>query len=113
MKLKRNHIKKLRMTVPTLFTISVLCSPGASSAGPSPDVGEKPVVNYFRGNALDLETGKFLYSENHAEYPIGGEHAYSIVTYRDPNGNVFARKRISFVKNPTQPDFQLEDFRDG
>lgn len=70
-------------------------------------------VRYFRGNAVDLKTGKFLYSENHAEYRRGEQHTHSIVTYRDAQGKAFARKRITFTRNATQPDFRLEDFRDG
>ncbi|MCR9144828.1 MAG: hypothetical protein NXI24_21500 [bacterium] len=84
-----------------------------SSAALHAETSKKADVHYFRGNAVDLNTGKFLYSENHAEFRSNGKHTHSIVTYRDANGKTFARKRISFTKNTTQPDFRMEDFRDG
>ncbi len=67
----------------------------------------------FRGDAYDLSTGKFVYSENHAEFYKDGKHAYSRVSYRDPAGKEFASKIITFLPNRTQPTYELRDSRDG
>ena len=67
----------------------------------------------YRGNAYDLRTGVFLYSENHNEYWQNGRHAYSIVEYRDQSGQLIASKRINFSTNRSAPTFRLEDRRDG
>ncbi|TGK03026.1 hypothetical protein EHQ53_06090 [Leptospira langatensis] len=67
----------------------------------------------FIGTAYDLETGKLLYRDYHEEYWENGKHTHSLVTYKDPEGRIFAKKRISFAKNRNIPDFQLDDDRDG
>lgn len=67
----------------------------------------------YRGNAYDLRSGAFLYSENHNEYWQNGRHAYSIVEYRDRDGRLIASKRINFQANRSAPTFRLEDRRDG
>ncbi|TGL60950.1 hypothetical protein [Leptospira sarikeiensis] len=67
----------------------------------------------FNGTAYDLETGNLLYKDFHEEIWENGKHARSIITYKDPEGKIFAKKRIDFSKNRTLPDFQLEDSRDG
>ncbi|MFW6163700.1 MAG: hypothetical protein ACODAJ_13100 [Planctomycetota bacterium] len=70
-------------------------------------------VRKYRGNAYDLQTDKFVYSENHAEHYEGGKHVYSIVTYRDPDEKTMCRKVIVFRKSRTAPDFRLDDRRSG
>lgn len=70
------------------------------------------VVRY-RGDAYDLETGAFVYSENHNEVYAGGRHLYSLVSYRDKSGKEFAFKRIDFSANRLQPTYELNDVRDG
>ncbi len=67
----------------------------------------------FRGDAYDLGTGRFVYSENHSEYRKGGVHLYSRVSYRDRNGKEFANKLITFQGNKIQPTYELRDARDG
>ncbi len=67
----------------------------------------------FRGDAFDLSTGKFVYSENHAEFYSGDTHMYSRVSYRDAAGKEFASKLITFTPNRTQPTYELRDSRDG
>ncbi|WP_210413016.1 hypothetical protein [Leptospira semungkisensis] len=74
-------------------------------------IGSKQVR--FTGTAYDLETGKLLYRDYHEEFWENGKHTHSLVTYKDPEGKTFAKKRISFVKNRNVPDFQLDDDRDG
>jgi len=70
------------------------------------------VVRY-RGDAFDLATGLFVYSENHSEYYKRGVHAYSHVSYRDKNGKEFAAKLITFSLHRLQPTYELKDMRDG
>lgn len=67
----------------------------------------------FRGDAYDLSTGKFVYSENHAEFYTGDTHLYSRVSYRDASGKEFASKLITFTPIRTQPTYELRDTRDG
>lgn len=115
-------IKRSIQTISTiLFAAGILTLPPVlqpakdSRTGSSlnAETAKKAEVIYFRGNASDLQTGKFLYSENHAEFRSMDKHTHSIVTYRDAGGKVFARKRITFTKSTNQPDFRMEDFRDG
>lgn len=65
----------------------------------------------FRSRAYDLNTGKFLYTENHTERWRGGKHVSSTVVYRKPGGEVIASKTITFAGDRTAPDFRLEDKR--
>ncbi len=67
----------------------------------------------FSGTATDLESGKLLYRDFHEEIWENGKHVRSLVLYKDPEGNIFAKKKISFAKNRTLPDIQLDDDRDG
>ncbi|MDF3818481.1 hypothetical protein P3G55_01140 [Leptospira sp. 96542] len=73
---------------------------------------EKPAYRYF-GKAYDLQTGKYIYSDNHEEYYNNGKHQYSKINYKDASGKLFGTKRIDFSKNPELPTFKTEDFRDG
>ncbi|PJZ50422.1 hypothetical protein CH362_01190 [Leptospira saintgironsiae] len=67
----------------------------------------------FNGTATDLETGTLLYKDFHEETWENGKHVSSIITYKDREGKIFAKKKINFLKNRTLPEFQLEDYRDG
>ncbi|TGK39550.1 hypothetical protein [Leptospira andrefontaineae] len=67
----------------------------------------------FSGTATDLETGNLLYKDFHEETWENGKHVSSIIIYKDPEGKVFAKKKINFLKNRILPEFQLEDYRDG
>lgn len=87
----------------------LLMAIGLLSAAP---LAAQQVVRY-RSNAFDLKTGKYLYTENHAEHWQNGAHAYSIVTYTDPSGKVMAVKKIVFTKSKVAPSFDLDDKRTG
>ncbi len=67
----------------------------------------------YRGDAYDLSSGAFVYSENHSEFYQAGSHAYSRVSYRDKEGKEFASKLITFQPNRLQPSYELRDARDG
>lgn len=77
-----------------------------------PSVLEAQVVRY-RSNAYDIQSGKYLYTENHAEHWQNGKHAYSIVTYTDPAGKVMAVKKIVFTGSKVAPNYDLTDKRTG
>jgi len=77
------------------------------------EISAKTNVVRFRGDAYDLSTGAFVYSENHNEYYDDSVHLYSLVSYRDKNGKEFASKKISFAQNKLQPTYELNDIRDG
>ena len=70
-------------------------------------------IHRFRGNAYDLKTGAFVYSENHSAFHKGNDHIYSRVSYRDKAGHEFASKLITFTPVKTQPTYELNDSRDG
>ncbi|MBU45259.1 MAG: hypothetical protein CMN76_18755 [Spirochaetaceae bacterium] len=70
------------------------------------------VVRY-RSNAYDIQSGKYMYTENHAEHWQNGKHAYSIVTYTDPQGQVMAVKKIVFTGSKVAPNYDLSDKRSG
>lgn len=70
------------------------------------------VVRY-RSNAYDIKSGKYMYTENHAEHWQNGKHAYSIVTYTDPQGKLMAIKKIVFTASKTSPNYDLSDKRSG
>jgi|GEM_PF-1381121 len=74
---------------------------------------EADAVHRFRGDAYDLKTGAFVYSENHSAFHKGNEHIYSRVSYRDKTGREFASKLITFAPVKTQPTYELNDTRDG
>lgn len=76
------------------------------------EAGGEDAVRY-RGDAYDLASGAFVYSENHSEFYQGGVHAYSRVSYRDKEGKEFASKLITFKPNRLQPTYELKDSRDG
>ncbi|MEI7011169.1 hypothetical protein [Leptospira licerasiae] len=67
----------------------------------------------FNGIAYDLQTGNLLYKDFHEEVWENGRHVSSIITYKDAEGKTFAKKKISFSKSRTIPEFELEDYRDG
>lgn len=67
----------------------------------------------FTGEAYDLKSGKFIYTENHEEHYKNGKHAFSIVRYKDPGGNTLAEKKIYFDRHLQKPHYILKDLRDG
>jgi hypothetical protein len=80
---------------------------------PAGEVSAAEDVVRYRGDAFDLGTGAFVYSENHSEFYKMGVHAYSRVSYRDKDGKEFASKLITFQPNRLQPVYELKDARDG
>lgn len=84
---------------------------------PVPLLSVVPIVEAngrsFRGNAYELRTGKFLYSENHTEVYRNGQHVATTLLYKDHAEKVFAEKRSEYSPGSTVPSFRLEDRRSG
>lgn len=88
--------------LPLLVAVLLINAPAGAEA-----------IHRFRGNAYDLKTGAFVYSENHSAFHKGNDHIYSRVSYRDKAGHEFASKLITFAPVKTQPTYELNDSRDG
>ena len=67
----------------------------------------------FYGTAMDLKTGKFVYTDNHKEKYQNGVHVSSVISYKDSSGKEFANKVIEFTPNASVPNFTFFDLRDG
>ncbi len=65
----------------------------------------------YAGHAFDTDSGDKVYSEVHQVKTVNGKAAERIVSYRCPNGKVFARKRVQASRLPSAPQFALEDKR--
>jgi len=65
------------------------------------------------GHAFELDSGEPVYREVHEPEVVDGELVSDRVEYVDPQGETFARKRVSFEQAPLAPSFRLEDTRTG
>ncbi|MBI9071520.1 MAG: hypothetical protein JEY94_07965 [Melioribacteraceae bacterium] len=70
-------------------------------------------INKYRSTAYDLDSDKFIYTENHAETYNGSKLVKSVISYKDTNEIVFTTKEMFFNADSTKPDFVLKDSRDG
>ena len=91
----------------------VLCAAALATAplqaANAPEAALKPRVGY----AFALDSGRAVYREVHEPEVVDGELVSDRVTYIDPQGETFARKRVSFGDTPLAPAFRLEDARSG
>jgi len=69
-------------------------------------------VETYIGTAVDLKSGKFLYSEEHLASYEGEKHVRSTVLYRDAEKKVIAQKQIE-LNGSSIAKFRMEDFRYG
>lgn len=67
----------------------------------------------YIGTAVDLKTGKFIYTEEHEAKYVNDEHVSSLILYKDEKQNVIGKKEISFQQNSSVAMFRREDFRFG
>lgn len=67
----------------------------------------------YIARAYSVDTGQMLYTEHHREEWNGGELVGGEVVYRDAEGTVFARKKLSFERGLFAPSFRMIDERDG
>lgn len=65
------------------------------------------------GYAYDRKSGEFLYTEAHCETSDSGRITGDTVTYRGPQGTVFAEKRVDFTSDPFMPNFELDNPENG
>jgi hypothetical protein len=77
--------------------VLLACSLGAGAMEPD-----------ILGEAYDLDSGEYLYSEHHF-----CDEAFQRcrVEYIDNTGELIARKNVDFSANPTAPTLRFEDFR--
>lgn len=78
-------------------------------AASAPEAALEPRV----GHAFALDTGEPVYREVHDPEVVDGELVGDRVEYVDPQGETFARKRVSFEAVALAPSFRLEDTRTG
>lgn len=69
-------------------------------------------VERYEGAAYARDGGQLLYRETHWRYGEDGS-TRRLVLYRCPNGAAFARKRVVETAQPSAPDFDFHDGRDG
>ena len=67
----------------------------------------------YVGNAVDLKTGKLIYTEEHEAFYENEVNVRSVITYRDEKKNVIGKKEISFVGTSAVAAFRREDYRFG
>ncbi|MCB1314835.1 MAG: hypothetical protein KDK27_02720 [Leptospiraceae bacterium] len=88
----------------------VMLAPFIATGAPRSDASR--TVQY-RSNAFDLQSGAFLYSENHTEIWREGRHIASYVEYRDAAGAIMAVKEVNYRVSQQAPEYRLEDRRNG
>lgn len=67
----------------------------------------------FRCRAQDLVSRKTIFTCSGYEARRNGKPILAEITYRLPQGKVFAREKINFRKSTISPDLSLSDERDG
>lgn len=67
----------------------------------------------YVGTAVDVLTGKFIYTEVHEAQYAEGLHIGSVITYRDETNTVIGKKEIVFKGNSPAVSFRREDYRYG
>ena len=98
-----NMTKRTTTIVPSALLLLIV-GLGLASAGEERN---------YRGEAYNLQTGEFLYSENHQELYENGQHVASVVSYRDAMGREIVRSESVLRSSRTTPDFRSEDQRTG
>lgn len=67
----------------------------------------------YAGKAFDLESGKLYYTEEHEEIRKDITHTFTIISYKNPEGEIIAKKKLDFKTGYLTPSFIQNDFRDG
>lgn len=65
-------------------------------------------VRRFYGFAYDLDSGRYLYTEVHAQRFEQGRWLGGIIDYYAPDGSRLGRKTLDFSADPYAPQFHLE-----
>ena len=69
-------------------------------------------LDRYEGTAHSTRDGRLLYRETHFRYEERGKPA-RLVLYRCANGTPFERKQVWSGAEPSAPDFEFHDARDG
>jgi len=85
----------------SLLLLAGLLAPAMASA-----------LDRYEGSAYHSRSGSLLYRETHWRYQDQGKQA-RLVLYRCADGTPFARKRVWAAAQPSAPDFEFLDARDG
>ena len=92
-----------------LLTLAFLSTPLAASPAPLPADG----VLTYSGQALDYDSGRFIYGERHFVRFSGGAPRDRVVLYTCADERPFARKVVSYAPGVFAPDFSLQDAISG
>jgi len=82
-------------------------APAEEQAEPAGTILERVGYAYAPGGE------ELLYAEHHREHWREGRILRSEVQYRDPDGKVYAVKKVDFGDNPLMPEFELRNRRNG
>lgn len=67
----------------------------------------------YIGSAVDLKSGKLIYTEEHEAIYENEVNVRSVITYRDEKKNIIGKKEINFNGTSSVASFRREDFRYG
>lgn len=67
----------------------------------------------YRGTAVDVRSGKAVFTEEHAEERVEGRVLSMRSTYRDLSGAVIAERTLDYSASPYLPRYRLKDYRTG
>lgn len=70
-------------------------------------------VDTYYGYAYELESGKFIYKETHAEKFEKGKHIETLTKYLNSENVLIGERKLDFSKSQTKPDFITTDLRTG
>ncbi|MFZ4620554.1 MAG: hypothetical protein ACOYNS_08345 [Bacteroidota bacterium] len=67
----------------------------------------------YVGSAVDLKSGKLIYTEEHEAFYDNEVNVRSVITYRDEKKNIIGKKEINFNGTSSVASFRREDYRYG
>jgi hypothetical protein len=71
------------------------------------------VDSVYRGDATHFKTGVPAYTELHRQYLSQGRPIKTQTRYLSPQGGLIAERILDFSRSTVQPDYVMDDFRDG
>lgn len=66
-------------------------------------ISDSPITRVFSGRALDVESGRWLYTEQHRHVYQGGRWKSGQIRYVAPQGTVLGEKTLDFSQDPFVP----------
>lgn len=70
-------------------------------------------IDKYIGTAVDLKTGKLIYTEEHEALFTNDVNVSSVITYRDEKKNIIGKKEIFFDGSSPAAKFRRDDYRYG